>query len=198
MENIEPLVEERKGLTHRLLRGPHAEWMLGWISFLESMLLPIVIDPFLVILILARPERWLRYSVIASSFSVLGGIAGYILGAVFFDLIGARIIALYNLEASFAHAVELFDGNVFWVMLIAAFTPIPFKLFAIVGGFLKVNFVLFVLASIVGRFARFLLVGYIAERFGKTALVIFSRHMNLITFAAVASVLVYAALTLLP
>lgn len=182
---------------HRLLRGPHAEWFIAFIAFAESSIMPILIEPFLVMMILARPERWFRYVNIVTIASVLGGIVGYLIGALFFGLVGARLIALYGLEEEIAKTIALFDKNVFIVMFIGAFTPIPFKIFAIIGGFLKINFGAFIIASILGRFARFALVGFVTERFGKPVMPFFARHANSITAVIVAGVLLFVAVTIL-
>jgi membrane protein YqaA with SNARE-associated domain len=183
--------------TVRALRSKHAEWGLALTSFLESTVLPIVLEPFLVAVTLAHPKRWRRYSFIASAASVLGGACAYLIGVLFFDLLVERMLVAYNLESAFAHATELFNGNTFFVVLIGAITPIPYKIFALSGGVLRVDFLLFILATIVGRSARFFLVGYITYRFGEHALRLFSRRFNYITGALVGVVLLYILYTFL-
>lgn len=184
-------------VAQRVLQSPRAEWLLGVVSFLESSLLPIVIDPLLALLVLAQPKRWLRLSLVASGTSVLGGIAGYAIGALFFNIIGAQIIVLYGLEDAFAHTAALFDNNAFLVVLFGAFTPIPYKIFALTGGVLGVNLLVFIFASLVGRVARFIIVGYIVKQFGTQLLSRYSRHLNIITIAVVLLVLIYAVITIL-
>lgn len=182
---------------YRLLRGPHAEWFVALIAFAESSIMPILIEPFLVMLILAQPRKWFRYTLIVTAASVIGGVVGYLIGALFFDLVGARLIALYGLEEEIAKTITLFDRNVFIVMFIGAFTPIPFKIFAIIGGFLKINFISFLIAAILGRFARFALVGFVTERFGRPAIPIFTRHANTIAAVVVGGVLLYVISSML-
>lgn len=177
--------------TKRALKSVPAQWSLGGLSFLESFVLPIVIDPILVMMTLADPARWKRFSFIASATSVLGGAAGYILGALFFGLIGEKLIALYNLEHAFERTAELFNGNAFWVTLFGAVTPIPYKMFAITGGFLYVDFIPFILASILGRFGRFYLVGFVTYQFGKHAANIFARRFNQLMLALASVAILY-------
>ena len=199
MNTDNDIQEEKQSerLMRRVLESKQAEWFLGVVSFTESSLSPILVDPFLIAMTLVRTDRWIRYSLIASVTSVAGGVAGYILGVLFFDLIGVHIIAFYGLEEQFVRTTELFNGNVFWVILIGAFTPLPYKLFTLVGGLLKVNIFFFILASIVGRFARFFLVGYITKRFGEDALAAFTRNFSVATTAVVIAVALYILVTVL-
>ena len=189
-ETINPS-EQGESRTKRVLRGASAQWMLGLLSFLESTILPIILDPFLVMITLARRESWKRYSFIAAATSVIGGAAGYLLGVLFYDFIGERLVALYHLEQAFQTTTELFNGSVFWVTLVGAITPIPYKIFALAGGVLHVNFLLFIAASILGRFARFFLVGFITYRFGEHALRLFSRRFNYVMIVLVLVVIAY-------
>ena len=124
-------IEEVGERGARWLRSKHAGWILGLISFAESVIAPILIDPFLIALILARRERWLHYIFISVVFSVLGGIAAYILGALFFDFIGTWVISFYGLEDQFASITKHLDENGFVFVLLGALTPIPYKLVAI-------------------------------------------------------------------
>lgn len=184
-------IREEYGRIRRLLRSKSAEWTLATLSFFESTFLPIIIDPFIVMMTLANPRRWKRYSIIAAASSVFGGVAGYVLGAFFFALVGERIVAFYALEDEFARTAELFDGSIFWITLIGAVTPIPYKIFALVGGFMHVSILPFVLASIIGRFGRFLLVGYVTYRFGDHALRMFSRRFNYVALALILFAMLY-------
>lgn len=188
---------QEEGRVFRVLRSRHASWWLALTSFLESSVLPIVLEPFLVAVTLAHPARWRWYAFVASAASVAGGLAGYLLGVLFFDLIVERMIVVYNLEGAFVRTTELFNGNTFWVVLFGAFTPIPYKIFALAGGVLRVDLFLFVLATVVGRAARFYLVGYITYRFGEHALRLFSRRFSYVTAALTAVVVLYVAYTLL-
>ena len=173
------------------------DWSLGIISFTESSFLPILIDPFLVAMTLARHNKWFRYVVVASVTSILGGLFGYLLGAIFFDLIGEKMIAFYSLEEAFERTVLEVDRNAFYFTLIGAFTPIPYKLIALVGGFLKINIPLFILASIVGRFGRFVLVGYITKQFGEPALKVFKQRFGVVTVALACGIGAYVLILLM-
>src|SRR5690606_29160861 len=98
-----------------------------------------------------KPAKWWKYALIVSLFSVLGGLFGYAIGFFFFDIFGQKIIDIYNLHDHFKAIGEAFDSATFISMFIAAFTPIPYKIFTIAGGFFMVNILQFIVASIIGR-----------------------------------------------
>lgn len=178
-------------------REKHAEWSLGILSFTESSFLPILVDPFLVAGVLLKRNCWLRYALIASVSSVIGGVFGYLLGSIFFEVFGVKIISIYNLTDYFEKTVASFNQNSFLFVLIGAFTPIPYKVVAIVGGVLKINIFSFIIASIIGRFARFFIVAYITKQFGEYTLELFTRRFH-VTFIAIGiGILVYIALIIL-
>ena len=167
-------------------------WWLGGISFAESSFFPIPVDPFLLVSTCLKPHRWIRYALIVSVASVLGGIFGYLIGFYFFDLFGKRIIDFYSLQEQFAYVGELFDQNAFWAVLISAFTPIPYKIFTIAGGFFKINLISFILASVIGRAARFFLVAFFAKLFGKTFGKFFLKFVDIIMIILVILLILYS------
>lgn len=185
--------------TQGLLGGKKADHILGWASLAESSFLPIIIDPILVALILADRARWWRFVVIATITSVIGGFVAYLLGFLFFDAIGAPLIALYGLEQTFTDTRSLVARGAFIFTFIGAFTPVPYKLVAILAGVLTLNPFVFLLASIVGRFGRMLAVGYITYRIGAyvSAMHIFRSWKGGLTAGFVFGALVaYALVTL--
>jgi len=165
----------------------YAEWILAGIAFAESMFAPIIIDPFLVALIFAKRELWKRYVLISILASVIGGLAGYALGALFFDTIGIKLIALFGLEDYFMAVSNDLNANGFVFVLLGAFTPIPYKLVAIGSGLLHINIVTFLVASIFGRLFRLGLVGFAAYAVGPKALPVMQRNLHLL--AAIIAVL---------
>lgn len=172
------------------LRGKYAEWILAGIAFAESMFAPILIDPFLIAMIFAHRDRWKRYILISVVASVLGGVAGYAIGALFFEAIGAQVIAAFGLEESFASVARNIDRNGFVFVLIGAFTPIPYKIVAVASGLLHVNILTFIVASVFGRFFRLALVGFAAYAVGPHALPVVQRHLHLL--AAIMGVILVA------
>ena len=180
---VESKSEERVVVTElgergaRWLRSRHAGWILAVISFTESVFAPILIDPFLIALIFVKRQAWLRYTIIAIVFSVIGGVAGYYIGVLFFDFIGKWVIELYSLEEQFVWISTKLNENGFVFVLLGALTPIPYKLVAIASGVAHINFLTFLVASIVGRILRLGLVGGAAYLVGPTVMPIIRHHL---------------------
>lgn len=178
----------------RQAHKPSAKWWLALISFTESSFFPIPPDPFLVATLIMNRSAWFLYSFLVSSASVLGGVFGYAIGFWFFALFGEKIVDLYSLQDEMKVVSELFADNTFWTIFTAAFTPIPYKLFTLSAGLFKVNFIAFLFASILGRFIRFMSIGYIMKVFGETIGKIVFKYFNLFSFFVLVVVAVYILL----
>lgn len=161
--------------------GRYAQFWLAFFSFSESSFFPVSPDVLLIAILMAGANRWVYFATLTTVASVLGGIFGYIIGAVFYDTLGKAIIDFYGLEGEIARVRELFNGNVFWTIFLAAFTPIPYKVFVLAGGFFKINFLAFLIASTLGRGARFFLVAYLVRTYGERAVRLFFRYMTVAT-----------------
>ena len=178
--------EKLQAWVTRHAEGPQAAVVLSSISFAESLFFPIPPDVFLIAIISVRKvQRWFFYATLTTVFSILGGIVGYIVGASFFDAFGKSIISFYGLEADFEKIRILFQDQTFFAMLVAALTPIPFKLFTLAGGLFKVNFFVFLIASIIGRATRFYVVAYLTKLYGPSLVKIFFKYFNTISLILV-------------
>lgn len=138
-------------------RHRHATKYLAALSFAESSFFPVPPDVMLAPMALAQQEKALRLALITTIASVLGGMLGYAIGFFAFDMIqpwlqGSHYWARYQL------AEQWFEDWGFWAIFVAGFSPIPYKVFTIAAGALSMLFLPFVLASFVGRGARFFLV----------------------------------------
>lgn len=162
--------------------GRHAQAWLAVLAFTESSFFVVPPDALLVAMLLAGADRWRWFALLTTLASVAGAIAGYAIGWLFYDTIGAAIIAFYGLEQEIALVERYFDATAFWTIFAAAFTPIPYKVFVLAGGFFKINFALFVLASIAGRGIRFFLVAYLVRRYGSGFLAVASRYATIATY----------------
>ena len=153
-----------------LARHKLSKPFLAFISFIESSFFPIPPDVMIVPMVLARKEEFLRIFLIATIFSVLGGILGYFLGSLFLEF-SMSIIEFYNYENK---VFELQDrlsnkaGLVFWIgtLFLAGFTPLPYKVFTITSGFIGFNLYIFILISLISRGLRFFIVSYLTMKFG--------------------------------
>jgi membrane protein YqaA with SNARE-associated domain len=162
---------------------PYGSWALFLLALSESSFFPIPPDVLLIALAVAIPEKSFKYALICSVGSVLGGCLGYLIGWQFMTGIGERIISFYGLNQKVAYIAELYSTYDAWAIGIAGFTPIPYKVFTITAGAFKIDFWVFLLASIVSRSARFFLVGGLIYIFGAQIKSFIDRYFNLLAIA---------------
>lgn len=162
---------------------PSSEKWLAGISFAESSFFPIPIDLMLIPMVLANRLKAWRLATITLIFSVLGGIAGYVIGAALFETIGQPIVEFYGYERQFANFQGYYDEWGILIVLVAGFTPIPFKVVTIASGVVAMNPLLFVLSSIPARGARFYLVAGLLWKFGEPIRAFIEERLGLVTSA---------------
>lgn len=141
-------------------------WGLFFLTFIESFISPILPDLMLIPLALANPEKAITYSVIATLASVLGGFVGYGIGNRFGKLALKKFIPVHY-TAKIKHWLDHYGG---WAIFLAALAPIPYKFVSIAAGTFRINFFIFLVASVLGRGKRFLLVGILIYYYGPEAL----------------------------
>lgn len=134
----------------------NAQWYLAGLSFAESSFFPVPPDVMLAPMALADTRKAWRYALLTTAASVLGGVAGYLLGYFAFEMVEPWLQAA-GYGDKYQQAVAWFETWGIWVIFIAGFSPIPYKLFTISAGVTAMAFVPFVLASLIGRGARFFL-----------------------------------------
>jgi membrane protein YqaA with SNARE-associated domain len=139
-------------------RHAHAPRYLAALTFAESSFFPVPPDVMLAPMVLARRERTWHLATLTTMASVLGGLFGYLIGMYLYTQIGERVIEFYHAEETFDDIKNWFEAYGVWVILVAGFTPIPYKLFTITAGILSMALIPFLLLSFVGRGARFFLV----------------------------------------
>ena len=147
-----------------------ANYVLGFVSFIESFFFPVPPDLMIVPMVVAKRENYLKIFLIATVFSVLGGLVGYMLGVFFLD-VSMVIIELYGYEEKvfdIQNKISSKGGFIFWagVMFLAGFTPLPFKLFTIASGIVGFNIVVFFFICLFTRGLRFFIVSYLTYLFG--------------------------------
>lgn len=136
----------------------HAERYLAGISFAESSFFPIPPDVMLAPMVLAKQAKAWRYAAICTVMSILGGLFGYFLGAFFFETYGAQVLDFFHAQDKFETAKELYTKHGMLIVLLAGFTPIPYKIFTIASGVVGIAILPFIAMSTIGRGARFFLV----------------------------------------
>ncbi|VAW78986.1 FIG139438: lipoprotein B [hydrothermal vent metagenome] len=142
----------------RWARHRRAPYYLVGLSFAESSFFPIPPDIMLMPMSLAQPKRAMRFALMTTLASVAGGILGYAIGQFALDWVAPLIGAGGRWSATYSKASAWFADWGFWAVLIAGFSPIPYKVFTISAGALSMAFIPFVFASVVGRGGRFYLV----------------------------------------
>ena len=161
-----------------LAANKKSNFFLGVVSFAESSFFPIPPDVMIIPMVIAKKKSYLKIFLIASIFSVLGGIFGYMLGAIFLDL-AMSIVEFYgygnkvsNLKSSLSQA----GGFLTWlsILFLAGFTPLPYKAFTIASGLIGFNILIFIIVSLISRGLRFFLISYLSYRFGN----LFTEFMN--------------------
>ncbi len=158
----------------------NSNYFLGVVSFLESSFFPIPPDVMIAPMAISKKNEFIKIFLIATIFSVLGGIFGYILGAYFIDL-AMHIIEFYNYEKKviiLKNTLNHGEGFLAWlgILFLAGFTPLPYKVFTIVSGVISFNFPIFILISLISRGLRFFIVSYLSSKFGNTFSNFMSRH----------------------
>lgn len=173
-----------KNIYNRILlisAKPKAEIFLGSIAFIESSFFPIPPDLLLLPMALARPLKWIRLAIIATFFSVLGGVFGYFIGVFLWDTIGQSIIDFYHLENQFDVFRNNYNEKGALIVFIAGFTPIPYKLITISSGGMHLDLMTFIVASLLSRGARFFILTGIIRIFGDTAKKIIDKYFGMLT-----------------
>ena len=147
-----------------------SKYYLAIVSFVESSFFPIPPDVMVIPMVISKKTDFKKIFLIATIFSVLGGMFGYVIGAFFFEF-GANIMNFYGYEDKLYNIKEsliLYDGFYAWlaILFLAGFTPLPYKVFTIASGLIGFNFLIFVLISLISRGLRFFLVSYLSYKFG--------------------------------
>lgn len=169
----------------------HAPWYLGFLSAIESIFFPVPPDVMLAPMSLARPKAWWRLALLTTLTSVLGGVVGYALGWFAIEAVMPWIERAGHAD-TYAQVQGLFERYGVWIMFVAAFTPIPFKVFTVAGGAAAMPLLPFILASLVGRGIRFFLVAWVVAWGGPKVEPVFRRYIEIVGW--VIAVLIFGAI----
>jgi membrane protein YqaA with SNARE-associated domain len=155
-----------------------SKFYLGLVSFVESSFFPIPPDVMIIPMVITKKKEYLKIFLIASIFSVLGGVFGYLIGYLFFDL-AMYLIEVYGYQdkiEDLKFRMSKGSGLVAWlsILFLAGFTPLPYKAFTISSGLIAFNLYIFIIVSLISRSLRFFIVAYLSYRFGN----LFTDYMN--------------------
>ena len=155
-----------------------SNFYLGLVSFIESSFFPIPPDAMIIPMVIAKKKEYLKIFLIASIFSVLGGIFGYLIGYLFFDL-AMYVIEFYGYQdkvENLKFSMSQESGFLAWlsILFLAGFTPLPYKAFTISSGLIAFNLPIFIIVSLISRSLRFFIVAYLSYKFGE----LFTEYME--------------------
>ena len=155
-----------------------SKYYLALVSFVESSFFPIPPDVMIIPMVISKKNDFVKIFLIATIFSVIGGILGYLIGAFFFD-IGMQIMNFYGYEDKLTKLKsDLTNNGGFYawlgILFLAGFTPLPYKVFTIASGLIGFNILIFIFISLISRGLRFFIVSYLSYKFGD----LFTQFMN--------------------
>jgi len=157
-----------------------SNFYLGFVSFIESSFFPIPPDVMIIPMVIAKKKEYIKIFLIASIFSVLGGIFGYLIGYLFFD-IAMYVIEFYGYQdkaENLKFSMSKGSGLLTWlsILFLAGFTPLPYKAFTISSGLIAFSLPIFIIVSLVSRGLRFFIVAYLSYKFGELFTEYMERH----------------------
>jgi membrane protein YqaA with SNARE-associated domain len=158
--------------------APNALWFLAVVSFVESSVFPIPPDVLLIPMVLARRERAFTIAFVCTLASVLGGLAGYAIGALLFEGIGRPILGLYGYLDRFETFQSWYNTHGAWIVFGAGITPFPYKVITIASGVTRLDLVTFTLASVLARGLRFYVAAALLWRFGPPIRAFIERNLK--------------------
>ena len=148
----------------------YAKPILAFVSFIESSFFPAPPDVMIIPMVVAKKEQFINIALIATIFSVLGALFGYLIGYIFFNEVGIKIFEIYNYENVYVLKAKFSTkgGFLSWlgILFTAGFTPLPFKLFTIFSGFIHFNILFFIFICIAARGLRFFLEAFLIYQYG--------------------------------
>ncbi len=171
------------------------DWITGWadtpyavpalivLAFAEASFFPVPPDILLIAMALGLPKKSFKFAFYTAAASVIGGMAGYAIGHFFYTTVGEPIVAAYHGEAVMQKIKILYDTYGFNGILLAAITPIPYKVFTIASGVFSFNFSLFMVASVIGRSIRFFAVAALIWKYGEPIAAFIEKYFNWLSLA---------------
>ena len=164
--------------TMALAGHPQAIFLLGALSFIEASFFPIPPDVMLIPMVLMNPSRAWLFALVATAFSVLGGIFGYIIGTFSYEHIAEPLLYSLGKEAQMVNFSNKYNEIGFWAVITAGISPIPYKVVTIMSGATNLNFAVFLGASMASRGVRFFLVAGLLHFYGHEIRDFIERYLN--------------------
>jgi membrane protein YqaA with SNARE-associated domain len=173
--------------------SPYGDWILAAFFFIEAIFF-FPSDPLLILFCVERPHKAFYYATIATLASVLGGIAGYYIGYSIFAVVGHHLVNIFSTQATFDYLCGQYKLYQNWAVLVAGFTPLPYKLVTLTAGFCKLPLLPFIACSFIARGARFYLVGGVINIWGNKIKEYIDEYFNTLVLVFIALVVVTVVL----
>lgn len=167
----------------------HAAWWLAAFAFMEASFFPVPPHPLLGLMCLAEPKKALRFAMVATLASVAGGVLGYAIGHFAYQAFGQALLHALGLAESFPKAACYLRVYGAEILIVKGATPIPFKLLTITAGFIGMNLLVFLGASIISRSISFMIVGVLFRLFGAPIKAFIDKYLGLVTVGFVVAVI---------
>ena len=173
-----PMIKRLYNKTMALAGHPQAIYFLAIVSFIEASFFPIPPDVMLIPMVLMKPSRAWFFALIATVFSVLGGVFGYIIGAFAYEQFAEPILFALGKEAEMLNFSNKYNEIGLWAVITAGISPIPFKVITIMSGATNLNFAVFIGASLFSRAVRFFIVAGLLNLYGHGIKNFIERYLN--------------------
>ena len=157
---------------------PHATWIMGVVSFVESSFFPVPPDAMLIPMALARPDKAYFYATVCTLASVAGGVLGWVIGYFLYESFGLWLMQLYGYGSKVDAFRDAYNQWGTWIILLKGLTPIPYKIVTIASGFAEYPIVPFILLSFIARGMRFYVVAFLLNRYGARARAIIEERLT--------------------
>jgi len=155
-------------------------WLFA-ISFIESSFFPIPPDIMIIPMVLATPKRAYQIAGVALIASVLGGYFGYAIGVFGFEVIAKPLLEFYGYIDNFHKFEDYYHLYGAWIVFGAGITPFPYKIITIASGVVRLDLVVFTIASVLARGIRFYLIAWLLKRFGAPMKTFIEKNLNLLS-----------------
>ena len=167
--------------TLNLASRKNALTWLFVISFIESSFFPIPPDIMIIPTVLATPKEAYKIAGVATVASVLGGYFGYFIGVYGFELIARPLLEFYGYMKQFGEFENYYHEYGAWIVFGAGITPFPYKIITIASGVVRLDLVVFTIASVIARGMRFYFIAWLLKRFGDPMKVFIEKNLNLLS-----------------
>jgi dedA family protein len=167
--------------TLNLASRKNALTWLFIISFIESSFFPIPPDIMIIPMVLATPKEAYKIAGVATVASVLGGYFGYFIGVYGFELIARPLLEFYGYMKQFGEFENYYHEYGAWIVFGAGITPFPYKIITIASGVVRLDLVVFTIASVIARGMRFYFIAWLLKRFGDPMKVFIEKNLNLLS-----------------